>query len=154
MANLNAKVPFSVHELDMLDHAMQKITKQSLNDWLTQDLTEIMNNKLINFNNPFVQNWKVARPTIKYFENRNSFTYPDSTLTLKFKDVKNQNFLDEINEIIDDHHLNFWNFDRLTTFLLLQLLSGTEDHFSIPVTKDYNLPFSQSQNWILRQHML
>ena len=145
-AETTISVPFTSEELVLFNNTMLKITKHSLNHWLTECLMFTINDKLTGFQNPFVQDWRTARPTIKYFENRESQGKVQwSPLKLNFADLSQED-LDESLEIIDDHHMNFWNVEHLTNYLLSQLLNGTDDKFDLPITQDYEIPFKAAHN--------
>lgn len=145
-AETTVNVPFTSEELTLFNNTMLKITKHSLNHWLTECLMSTISAKFTNFRNPFVQNWQTARPTIKYFENRESQSKVQlSPLKLNFAGLSQED-LDESLEIIDDHHMNFWNVEHLTDYLLSQLLNGTDDKFGLPITQDYKIPFKTAHN--------
>lgn len=145
-AETTVNVPFTSEELTLFNNTMLKITKHSLNHWLTECLMSTISAKFTNFRNPFVQDWQTARPTIKYFENRESQSKVQlSPLKLNFAGLSQED-LDESLEIIDDHHMNFWNVEHLTDYLLNQLLNGTDDKFGLPITQDYKIPFKTAHN--------
>lgn len=144
-AQISVNVPFTENELMLLNNTMLKITKHSLNHWLTECLMTAISAKFTDYENPFVQNWKTARPTIKYFENRSNTTPNWSALTLGFAGLS-QTDLNETTEIISDHNMNFWNLDQVATYLLTQLLNGSEEQFSLPITVEYQLPFKAAHN--------
>ena len=121
-----------------------------LNSWLSNMLMKSFNEQFSNFANLFVVNWKAARPVIKYFENRNTWQKPQSIeLKIQFTSI-NQTTLNHIIEILDNHGLNFWNVNRLSVFLLTQLLAGSDEQFSIPITNDYQINFTRVHNEILQ----
>lgn len=150
MSSTTITLPFNQRELQLIDQTLQKITNNDLNSWLSNMLMKSFNEQFSNFANPFVVNWKAARPAIKYFENRNNWQKPQSIkLKIQFTSI-NQTTLNHVIEILDNHGLNFWNINRLSTFLLTQLLAGSDEQFSIPITNDYQIDFTRAHNEILR----
>lgn len=153
MSSTTINLPFSQQEIQLISQTLQKITKNDLNSWLTNSLTRIFSEQFANFTNPFVVNWKAARPTIKYFENRNNWQNPQSTmLEIQFSGL-DQTTLNHVVEILDNHGLNFWNINRLSAFLLTQLLAGSDERFSIPITDDYQVSFTRAHNEIMQHFM-
>lgn len=153
MSSTTINLPFSQQEIQLISQTLQKTTNNDLNSWLTNALTKTFSEQFTNFTNPFVINWKAARPTIKYFENRNNWQNPQSTqLEIQFSGL-DQTTLNHVVEILDNHGLNFWNVNRLSAFLLAQLLAGSDEQFSIPITDDYQVSFTRAHNEIMQHFM-
>lgn len=153
MSSTTINLPFSQQEIQLISQTLQKTTNNDLNSWLTSALTKIFSEQFTNFTNPFVINWKAVRPTIKYFENRNNWQNPQTAqLEIQFSGL-DQTTLNHVVEILDNHGLNFWNINRLSAFLLTQLLASSDEQFSIPITEDYQVSFTRAHNEIMQYFM-
>ena len=148
-ATIKVTVPVNDQEIQLLDQTMQKLTnKGNLKHWLGNNLLRVISEQYTNYDNPFVKHWQAARPTIKYFENRQNIKQASSTIALYIPGI-DQATMDDVIEIIENHHLNFWNFDNLATFMIDELLSGDDEEFALPITHEFDLPFKQAHNAIM-----
>lgn len=152
MAMISVTVPFNKEELQQIDKTLQKITNNDLNSWLSNNLSLTMNEQFTEYNNPFAMDWRTARPVIKYFENKNQKGIDETQIDISFMGIP-QDTLDLVAEILNNHGMSFWNFERLTVYFLTKLLTGTDKTFVVPVDNDSKNVFTLAHNMRLIERL-
>lgn len=150
MAMISVTVPFSKEELQQIDKAIQKITNNDLNSWLSNNLTLVMLEQFTKYKNPFVTDRKTAWPVIKYFKNKNQQSVDETQIDISFMSIP-QDTLNLVAEILNNHGMSFWNFERLTVYFLTKLLTGSDKTFFVPVDNDSKNVFTLAHNMMLIQ---